>query len=284
MAGRIIYLEVDDEITSAATRIRTSEASRLAVVLPYGSRVATSRINFRLLSRDALTHEKRLSIVAGDPATRALAASAGLPVFSSVAEYEASVAGLEDDEASEAPTAAAVAGAGGGGAVAGAAAADVASEAGPPEARVPSLGRPPARPSSSHRSPRRRQSQRSRPQGRRSRPPESDGTLGLVIPAAAVGAAAAASSVVGETVRSPVSRAGPRQRRSPASQRHGVPDRPRRVSAAARSVAAGSGRPGSSEPRSSGWRSSSPASAPICCCPRRGSSSHRAPSRSAPSR
>src|SRR6266550_1780726 len=110
MAGRIIYLEVDDEITSAAARIRTSEASRLAVVLPYGSRVATSRINFRLLSRDALTHEKRLSIVSGDPATRALADSDGLPVFSSVAEYEASVAGLED-EPREGAAAAAVAGA-----------------------------------------------------------------------------------------------------------------------------------------------------------------------------
>ena len=64
MAGRIIYLEVDDEITSAAARIRDAEADRLALVLPYGSRVATSRINFRLLSRDAMTHDKRLSIVA----------------------------------------------------------------------------------------------------------------------------------------------------------------------------------------------------------------------------
>lgn len=97
MAGRIIYLEVDDEITSAAARIRATEASRIAVVLPYGSRVATSRINFRLLSRDALEHEKRLSIVSGDPATRALAASAGLPVFASVAEYESSLTGLEDE-------------------------------------------------------------------------------------------------------------------------------------------------------------------------------------------
>src|SRR6476659_3706384 len=133
MAGRIIYLEVDDEITSAAARIRTAEADRLAVVLPYGSRVATSRINFRLLSRDALTHEKRLSIVSGDPATRALAASAGLPVFSSVAEYEASVAGL-DDEPDEARTAA-VAGAA---SIAGAAVpTDVGSEASPPEAAGP---------------------------------------------------------------------------------------------------------------------------------------------------
>src|ERR1700693_5206706 len=97
MAGRIIYLEVDDELTSAAARIRGSEASQIAVVLPYGSRVATSRINFRLLTRDALEHEKRLSIVSGDPATRALAASAGLPVFASVAEYESSLAGLEEE-------------------------------------------------------------------------------------------------------------------------------------------------------------------------------------------
>ena len=88
MAGRIIYLEIDDEITTAAARIRDADVARIAIVLPHGSRVATSRINFRLLSRDALTHEKRLSIVAADAATRALAASAGLPVFGSVAEYE----------------------------------------------------------------------------------------------------------------------------------------------------------------------------------------------------
>src|ERR1700675_2347111 len=114
MPGRIIYLEIDDEITSAATRIRGSDALRIAVVLPYGSRVATSRINFRLLSRDALTHDKRLSIVSGDAATRALAASAGLPVFGSVAEYESSRVGREDDRTSgtAAPAApAAVAGA-----------------------------------------------------------------------------------------------------------------------------------------------------------------------------
>ncbi len=90
MADGIIYLDSDDEITSAAARIRGVEGRRVGLVLPYGSRVATSRINFRLLSRDALTHEKRLSIIASDAATRALAASAGLPVFASVSEYEGS--------------------------------------------------------------------------------------------------------------------------------------------------------------------------------------------------
>jgi Baseplate J-like protein len=91
MAEGVLYLDVDDEITSAAARIRRAEGSRVVLVLPYGSKVATSRINFRLLARDALTHEKRLSIVAPDGATRALAASAGLPVFASVAEYETSL-------------------------------------------------------------------------------------------------------------------------------------------------------------------------------------------------
>ena len=93
MAGRILYLDVDDEITSAAARIRAAEGSRVGLVLPHGSRVATSRINFRLLARDAMTNGKRLSIVAADAGTRALAASAGLPIFSTVGEYESS---LED--------------------------------------------------------------------------------------------------------------------------------------------------------------------------------------------
>ena len=96
MAEGVLYLDVDDEITSAAARIRRAEGSRVVLVLPYGSKVATSRINFRLLARDALTHEKRLSIVAPDGATRALAASAGLPVFASVAEYESSLEEPED--------------------------------------------------------------------------------------------------------------------------------------------------------------------------------------------
>ncbi len=88
---RVLYLDVDDEITSAAARIRSAEEIRVAIVLPHGSRVATSRINFRLLARDATLNGKRLSIIAGDPATRALAASAGLPIFATVAEYETSL-------------------------------------------------------------------------------------------------------------------------------------------------------------------------------------------------
>ena len=107
MAEGILYLDVDDEITSAAARVRSVPTGRVAVVLPYGSRVATSRINFRLLARDAMTHEKRLSVVASDAATRALAASAGLPVFATVQEYEASLGTTRDADADSGPVVAA---------------------------------------------------------------------------------------------------------------------------------------------------------------------------------
>src|SRR5438876_626358 len=94
MAEGIVYLDVDDEITSAASRIRSSAGTKIALVVPYGSRIATSRINFRLLSREALVSNRRLSVIAGDAASRALAASAGPPVFSRVTEYEAAVAAV----------------------------------------------------------------------------------------------------------------------------------------------------------------------------------------------
>ena len=87
----IVYLDADDEITSAATRIRMADAPRIGLVLPFGSRVATSRINFRLLAREARIHGRRLDIVAPDASARALASSAGLPVFASVREYEAAL-------------------------------------------------------------------------------------------------------------------------------------------------------------------------------------------------
>lgn len=84
----VIYLDVDDEITSVASRIRAVDSGRVAVVVPPGSRIATSRINFRLLAREALAQGRRLAVVAPDGASRALAASAGLPVFGSVGEFE----------------------------------------------------------------------------------------------------------------------------------------------------------------------------------------------------
>ncbi len=85
----IVYLDVDDEITSAASRIRRSEDTAIGLVLPAGSRLGTSRINFRLLAHEARVNARNIGIVSPEASTRALAASAGLPVFASVFEYEA---------------------------------------------------------------------------------------------------------------------------------------------------------------------------------------------------
>lgn len=84
----IVYLDVDDEITSAAARIRSIEDERIALVLPLGSRLATSRINFRLLAREAEARGRRIEIITNDASARALAASAGLPTHVSVAALE----------------------------------------------------------------------------------------------------------------------------------------------------------------------------------------------------
>ena len=85
----LIYLDVDDEITSAASRIRAAGAEDVALVLPFGSRLATSRINFRLLAREAAARGKRLEIITADASARSLAAAAGLPIHASVAAFEA---------------------------------------------------------------------------------------------------------------------------------------------------------------------------------------------------
>ena len=66
---------------------------RVALVLPAGSRLATSRINFRLLAREAQSHAHDLCIVAPEAATRALAASAGLAVYATVRDLEEAMEG-----------------------------------------------------------------------------------------------------------------------------------------------------------------------------------------------
>ena len=100
----VIFLDQDDEITTAITRLRASEDIKVALVLPAGSRLGTSRINFRLLAREAQELPRQASIVTTEAGVRAIAVSAGLPAYASVAEYEAA--------AEEAAGAAAAAGAG----------------------------------------------------------------------------------------------------------------------------------------------------------------------------
>ncbi|MEO8468279.1 MAG: baseplate J/gp47 family protein [Chloroflexota bacterium] len=103
MNTAIVYLDIDDEITSAVSRIRALKAERIALTLPHGSRLATSRINFRLLAREAANRKKTLEIVTGDASARALAASAGLPTYVSVAAFEAGPVVSASEDPADAP-------------------------------------------------------------------------------------------------------------------------------------------------------------------------------------
>ena len=62
----VVYIDVDDEITSVAARIRRLPDARVALVVPPGSRIATSRINFRLLAREAAGSARAIAIVTPD--------------------------------------------------------------------------------------------------------------------------------------------------------------------------------------------------------------------------
>ncbi len=84
----VYYLDADEEVTGAVARLRSASEQQVALVLPAGSRVATSRINFRLLFREAESNGKRLAVVSADSSVRSIAVAAGLQAYPTVATYE----------------------------------------------------------------------------------------------------------------------------------------------------------------------------------------------------
>jgi hypothetical protein len=87
---QILYLEPDDEIPSVVRRVRESDLPRLVLVAPGRSKATSSAIGLRLLARHAGEVGRQLSLVA-DPASRTLAAEAGIPAFASIAEAQVEV-------------------------------------------------------------------------------------------------------------------------------------------------------------------------------------------------
>jgi hypothetical protein len=84
----VCYLDADDEITTAVARLRGAEDPSVLLVLPPGSRIGTSRINFRLLAAEAQARGRELAVATPDRGVRSLAAMAGIAAYPSVAEYE----------------------------------------------------------------------------------------------------------------------------------------------------------------------------------------------------
>src|SRR5688500_18267097 len=93
-----IYLENDDEITTAIGRLRAATDGEVVLVVPPGSRVATSRINFKLLAREANERKLNVAAVSDDPAVRALAVSAGLPTYDTIGAAENALANFREQD------------------------------------------------------------------------------------------------------------------------------------------------------------------------------------------
>lgn len=95
------YLDGKDEITDAVARLRDSDDDAVILVVPAGSRIATGRINFKLLAKEAASRDKALVIVSPDEQVRSLVAAAGVLGRATVADAKAA---LERGDAPPEPT------------------------------------------------------------------------------------------------------------------------------------------------------------------------------------
>ena len=66
--------------------------------MPPGSRIATSRINFKLVAREAAERKMNIVAVSDEPQVRALAISAGLPAYDSIATAEQALATFREQD------------------------------------------------------------------------------------------------------------------------------------------------------------------------------------------
>ncbi|HUR16378.1 MAG TPA: hypothetical protein VMZ33_03765, partial [Candidatus Limnocylindrales bacterium] len=94
----LLYLELDDEITGAIARLRAVTDGGAVMVVPAGSRIATSRINFKLLAKEAADRRLNVVAVSDEPSVRALAISAGLPAYDTVANGEHALATFREQD------------------------------------------------------------------------------------------------------------------------------------------------------------------------------------------
>jgi len=82
----IIYLEPDEEITSAIDKIKNAKSANIGLVVPRGATLLQSVVNLRLLSKEASVLNKKIAIVTTDKIGRNLVSQVGLPVYNSIQE------------------------------------------------------------------------------------------------------------------------------------------------------------------------------------------------------
>ncbi len=84
MKKDVIYIDVEDDITTIIGKIKQSKEKIIALVPPKRIGVLQSVVNMRLLSKTAETAKKRIVLITHDQALSGLAAAAGIPIAKSL--------------------------------------------------------------------------------------------------------------------------------------------------------------------------------------------------------
>ena len=81
MTKDVLYIDVEDDITTIVGKIKASKEKIVAIVPPARYGVLQSAVNMRLLKRTADTVKKHIVIISSSQALASLAASASISAF-----------------------------------------------------------------------------------------------------------------------------------------------------------------------------------------------------------
>ena len=76
----VIYIDVEDDITTIISKIKASKERIIALVPPRRIGVLQSAVNIRLLARAATSADKRIVLITNDSVLAGLAATAKIPI------------------------------------------------------------------------------------------------------------------------------------------------------------------------------------------------------------
>ena len=76
----VIYIDVEDDITTIISKIKESKERIIALLPPRRIGVLQSAVNIRLLARAATSADKRIVLITNDSVLAGLAATAKIPI------------------------------------------------------------------------------------------------------------------------------------------------------------------------------------------------------------
>lgn len=84
----VIYLEVDEEITSVIDKLKRSKSPVIGIVAPRNAVLLQSIVNLKLLKKEADKFGKEIALVTADPVGQNLALRTGITVYANVHDTE----------------------------------------------------------------------------------------------------------------------------------------------------------------------------------------------------